>query len=212
MNAEHERDVDAAIRAARTGDNRPLGDLLQGYRRRLRRMVDIRMDPKLRARVDGSDVVQEALVEATARIDDYRPRHDHSFFLWLRFLTAQKLKQLERMHLGTAKRDARRDHHLASGVPGVSSVVFANLLLDSATSPTRAVAREEDRLRLLAVIESMDETDREILALRYFENLSSTEAGQVLGITANAASVRAVRALRKLTERMRPDDSDAESA
>lgn len=213
MSAEEQRDVDAAIQAARRGDNSRLGALLQAYRHRLRRMVEIRMNPDLRARLDGSDVVQEALVEATQRIDDYEPREGCSFYLWVRFLAAQKLQQLERAHLGTAKRDARRDRHLASGLPGVSSVALANLLLDSGTSPTRAVAREEDRARLLAAIESMDDTDREILALRYFENLSSADAADVLGITPNAASVRAVRALRKLTERMRHDDGDtADSA
>src|SRR4051812_32354157 len=97
------------LRRAAGGDTAALGELLAAHRRRLRRMVRLRMDPRLQGRVDPSDVLQETFLEAAQRLADYVRDPRMPFFLWLRFLTGQRLLTLRRRHLGTEARDAGRE-------------------------------------------------------------------------------------------------------
>src|SRR5947209_4316251 len=85
---------------AAAGDASALAELLTRYRGRLKRMVQLRLSPRLQGRVDASDVVQEALLEASQRLRGYMDGPGVPFFLWLRHLAGQKLIDAHRRHLG----------------------------------------------------------------------------------------------------------------
>ncbi|MEZ6063752.1 MAG: sigma-70 family RNA polymerase sigma factor [Planctomycetaceae bacterium] len=178
-----------------------LGVLFAEHRDRLRRMVQLRMDRRLQGRVDPSDVIQDAYMDATRRFDEYRSRPDVSAFVWLRFLTTQRLAQLHRHHLGVRARDAGREVSIFAGAgPEASSVVLAEKLVGRLTSPSSVLNRVEMRQQVLDALNRMDENDREILALRHFEQLDNAETAQVLQIAKQAAYKRYVRAIRRLKE------------
>lgn len=189
------------LRRAAAGDTAGLGALLMAHESRLRRMVGLRLDPRLRGRIDPSDVVQEAFAEAAARLGEYVDRPEVSFFLWLRFLTGQKLVTLHRHHLGTRMRDARREVSLyRRAMPGASSAALAEQLLGGELRPSEAAVREETKIRLQDALNALDPADREVLALRHFERLSREEAAREMGISEAATSKRYVRALGRLKE------------
>jgi RNA polymerase sigma-70 factor, ECF subfamily len=189
------------LQSAADGNQPALGELLDRYRARLRHMVRLRMDRRVRARVDASDVIQDTFAEAARRLNDYLKNPSVTFFVWLRYLAAQQLQMLHRHHLGVQARDARREVALfGGGLPEAKSAVLAAQLLARLTSPSMAAARAEMKVNLLAALDAMDPTDREVLALRHFEQLSNAETAQVLGISTTAACNRYVRAL----ERFRP--------
>jgi RNA polymerase sigma-70 factor (ECF subfamily) len=188
-----------ALAAAAAGDSACWGELVCRHHDRLRRMVALRLDPRVRARVDPSDVLQETYLEAARRLHDYLRDRPLPFFLWLRQLAGTRLAKLNRRHLGAARRDARREVRLLpGGVPGASSVALADQLLAPGSRPSETAARGELRERLLDALEQMDALDREVLALRHFEQLTNGEAARALGLTAGAASKRYIRALEKL--------------
>lgn len=185
-------------RAAR-GESEPLGELLLRHRARLRRMVGLRLDRRLQGRIDPSDVIQEASLEAAGRLAEYVRSPTMPFFLWLRLLTGQRLQVLHRRHLGARMRDAGREVALYRGaLPEASSVALAAQLLGRDTRPSEAAVRAERKVRLQEALNGMDPLDREALALRHFEHLTTAEAAQVLGITPAAAGKRYLRALERL--------------
>jgi RNA polymerase sigma-70 factor, ECF subfamily len=189
------------LRLAAGGDRASLGVLLMEHKPRLRRMIALRLDLRLRGRIDPSDVIQEAFIEATDRLDEYLGRPEVPFFLWLRSLTSQKLVTLHRHHLGTQIRDARREVSLYRGaMPMASSAALAAQLLGAEVRPSEAAVRAETRIRLQEALNGLDPIDREVLALRHFERLSRQEAARELGISEAATSKRYVRALGRLKE------------
>jgi RNA polymerase sigma-70 factor (ECF subfamily) len=205
MDVLNDPDQDA-IEQLRTqmGDPKALGEVWGRYRERLRRLVRLRLDRRLQGRVDPSDVLQEAFLDFQARTRDYVQKPDMPFFLWLRFLTGQRLQLIHRHHLGTQMRDAGREVSLQRGaMPQATSLSLAAQLLGRFTSVTQAVQRAEMQMILQEAINAMDPLDREILALRHFEELSNEETAQVLGIKPSAASSRHVRALKRLRESLR---------
>ena len=184
-----------------SGDQRALSDLWDRYRERLRRVVKLRMDRRMQGRVDVSDVLQEAFVDFASRAAEYVDNPNMPFYLWIRYLTGQRLQLLHRHHLGTLMRDAGREVSIHRGpMPQATSVSLAAQLLGRFTSVTQAVQRAEMQIRLQDAINSMDEIDREILALRHFEELSNEETAQVLGIKRSTASSRHLRAIKRLKE------------
>ena len=197
---EESRETAELLQRARNGDPDVVGELLTRDAERLRRMVQLRMDARLKGRVDAGDVLQEVHLEAAQRLPDYLRKPDMPFFLWMRFLTNQRLAALCRHHLGVQARDVRREVPLQRGSPGATSVALAHCLSAHATTPSMAAMRGERKARLEEALDEMDPTDREVLALRHFEQLSNAEAAGELGINAAAASKRYVRALRRLKE------------
>jgi RNA polymerase sigma-70 factor (ECF subfamily) len=189
------------IERARGGDTEALNTIFTRHRERLRRMVDIRLDRRLQARVDASDIIQDAYLEVAQRLDEYLHAPKLPLFLWLRLVVGQRLMKLHRQHLGTQLRDADREVSLyREALPAASSAALAAQLLGKYTSPTQAVVRAERALRLQEALNTLDPIDREVLSLRHFEELTRAEAAQVLGITEAAAAKRYVRALRRLTD------------
>ena len=183
------------------GDQEALSDLWDQYRERLRRLVKLRMDRRLQGRLDASDVLQEAFIDFASRAEEYANDPTMPFFLWLRYLTGQRLQLLHRHHLGAQMRDAGREVSIHRGpMPQATSVSLAAQLLGRFTSVTQAVQRAEMQVMLQEPINGMDQLDREILALRHFEELSNVETAQVLGIKRSAASSRHIRALKRLRQ------------
>lgn len=179
-------------------DQEQLSVLLAPHRERLLRMVSLRLDPRVHGRVDPSDVIQDTYVEACQRIEEFRRQPAVPFFVWLRFLTVQKLGQVHRRELGTQARDVSREVSMERGLAAnASSAVLAAELVGKLTGPGEAAHRGERKQRLQETLDRMRHDDREILALRHFEQLSNSEIALVLGITESAACQRYVRALRR---------------
>jgi RNA polymerase sigma-70 factor (ECF subfamily) len=190
---------DELLRRVGAGDREAMAELYARNRDRLRRMVRLRLDRRLRGRLDPSDVLQEAHLEAVSRAGEYAADPAMPAFLWLRFITGQRLAALHRRHLGARMRDAGQEISLHRGaVPQATSASLAEMLLGRLTSPTLAARRAEMQLRLQDVLNGLDAMDREVLALRHFEELSNAEAAAVLGLSPTAACNRYVRALKRL--------------
>jgi RNA polymerase sigma-70 factor (ECF subfamily) len=194
-------DTGELLRRAGDGDGQALGELLARHCERLRLMVRLRLDRRLQGRIDPSDVLREAFLEAAERFPEYTRAPAMPFFLWLRFLTAQKLLVLHRRHLGARARDAGREVSLYRGaLPEASSAALAAQLAGRRTTPSQAAMRAEMQLQLQEALNQMEPLDREVLALRHFEQLSNTETARVLGLRESAASMRYARALLRLKD------------
>jgi RNA polymerase sigma-70 factor, ECF subfamily len=184
---------------AAAGDQAAWGALLMAHQERLVRMVAFRMDPRLRGRIDAIDVVQDAFVEASAHRADYFVTPTAPLFLWLRAVVSNKLLEVHRYHLGTRMRDAKRELPLeAPGNWDDSAEAIWVQLTAGLTRPSVAAVRDEIKMRLAEALGKMDPTDREVLTLRHFEQLSNAEAAQVVGIQERAAAKRYLRALERL--------------
>jgi RNA polymerase sigma-70 factor (ECF subfamily) len=182
-------------------DRQDLSELFDRYRSRLRLMVHLRLDRRLQARIDSSDVLQEAFLEATTRYEEYQSKPSMPPFLWLRFLVGQQLVLMQRRHLGVKARAAGREVSLYRGaLPEANSQSLAAVLFGKLSSPSQAAMRSELQLRLQEALNSMDEIDREVLVLRHFEQLSNVETALVLGLQERTASKRYVTALRRLKD------------
>lgn len=205
MSSDHqtllENDSASDFSALRRGGREALAALLERHRERLQRMVLLRLDRRAQGRIDPSDVLQETFLEASERLEGYLAQPDLSPFLWLRFLTAQKLLQLHRRHLGAQVRDAAREISLyRRAFPEATSAALAARLVGQRTSPSNAAIRAEMKLKLEEAINTMDSGDREVLALRHFEHLTAAETAKVLGIQEGAAAKRYLRAMGRLRE------------
>jgi len=200
--AEACADQDRLLQRAATGDAQAWGALLTEHEARLCRMVAFRLDPRLRGRVDAADVVQDAYLGAAAqRADYFALRPSLPLFLWLRGVVANKVLEVHRHHLGTHMRDAAREAGRGRrGAPDATSAALVAHLAGRATGPATAAARAEATARLRDALGAMDEVDREVLAMRHFEQLSNGEAARVLGTQERAAAKRYVRALKRLKD------------
>jgi RNA polymerase sigma-70 factor (ECF subfamily) len=194
-------DQNDPIERLRKGDRQALAALFEQHRERLRRMVELRLDPRLRARLDASDVVQEAFLDVARDLDAYLADPNLPPLLWLRLHVGRRLTTLHRQHLGTRMRNAGLEISLYQGaVPEASSAALASMLLGRHTSPTQAAQRAERMLRVQEALNSVDPIDREVLALRHFEQLSRAEVAQVLGISQETGAKRYFRALKRLKD------------
>jgi RNA polymerase sigma-70 factor (ECF subfamily) len=197
-------DVNSALTArlleqARAGDKEALNELFTRHRARLRRMVELRLDRRLQARIDASDVIQEAYLEVVTRLNEYLSEPKYPLFLWLRLIVGERLLKLHRHHLGTQMRDAGLEVSIYRGaLPAASSAALAAQLLGKHTSPTQAAVRAERMMRLQEALNTLDPMDREVLSLRHFEEMSLAETALSLGIEEPAAAKRYIRALKRL--------------
>ena len=173
-------------------------ELFSQHRERLWRMVNFRLDPRLHGRVDADDVLQDAYMDAINRIQYYVDDPSTSFFIWLRLIVGQTMINIHRRHLGTQMRDANREISIQNAHARATSETLAAHLLGQFTSPSQAAIKAEISRQLEAALESMSPIDREVLALRHFEELTNSEVAEVLGIQHKAASIRYVRAISRL--------------
>jgi RNA polymerase sigma-70 factor, ECF subfamily len=183
----------------RAGDRRALADLFQRHRARLRRMVEVRIDARLRGRIDASDVLQDGFVDLAKRVESYLRDPGLPVFLWMRLVVSDRLAVVHCHHLGTALRDAGREVSLyRDPLPQASSAALASMLLGRMTSPSNAAIRAEQILQVQEAVNSLEPLDREVVALRHFEQLTRAETAVVLGISEEAGAKRYIRALKKL--------------
>ena len=207
MDADDQPDGASILGRAAGGDLDAWGVLLARHQERLRCVAAFRLDARLRGRIDASDVVQEAFADATERRAQFFAQAAQPLFLWLRWIVGNTLLELNRHHLGAKMRDARREIPPGhpSGAPrrggdDPTSAALVAHLTAGATGPATAAGRAEVKERLREALGRMDPADREVLALRHFEQLTSTETAQVLGIQERAAAKRYLRALERLRE------------
>lgn len=195
--------LDALETRVLAGDALALADLFDRHRDRLKRMVKLRMDRRLQGRVDASDVLQEAYIDLAQRLPEFRREAKYPLFLWMRLVTGQRLAQVHRKHLGAAMRNADMEVSIyQKALPQASTEFLASRLLGHFTSVSQQVVRAEQQIKLQETLNAMEEIDREVLALRHFEELSNDEAALVLDIQPGTASKRYIRALRRLKEAM----------
>lgn len=181
------------------GDQDALAELFSQHHDRLWRMINFRMDPRLHGRVDADDVLQEAWLSVVQRIDHFLADASRSIFVWFRLIACQTLVDIHRRHLGTQKRNAAAEFSIHSGWASSStSFSLSHHLLGHLTSPSQAALREELTETLRTALTSMNEIDREVLALRHFEQLTNRETAQIIGISEQASSDRYIRALSRL--------------
>lgn len=181
------------------GDVGALAELFAMYRPRLWRMVNFRLHPRLRGRVDPDDVLQDAWLRAVDRLPHFLRDASRSSFIWFRMIVVQTLTDLHRHHLGADKRNASRERSLqAHWDAGSTSHSMAIHLVGHISTPSHIAARAELADQLDKAIQGMDDIDQEVLALRHFEELSNGETARVLGLSEQAASIRYIRALRRL--------------
>jgi RNA polymerase sigma-70 factor (ECF subfamily) len=194
----HDADSEELIVRARRGESGARQQLLARHRDRLRRMVAVRLDRRLAARLDPSDVVQEALLDAAQRLSDYLEHRPVPFYPWLRRLAWEHLLKLHQKHITARKRSASREERQVLALPDESALELARRLVSPGTSPSNGVLREEVRGRVQAALARLPEGDREVLVLRYLEQLSMAEIAAVLDISEGAVKMRHTRALRRL--------------
>jgi RNA polymerase sigma-70 factor (ECF subfamily) len=207
MDADDETNAGVLLDRAAGGDAQAWGALLARHQGRLERLAAFRLDPRLRGRVDAADVVQEVFIAATGRRAEFFQQSTQPLFLWLRWMVGNTLLELHRHHLGAQMRDARREMHPGRGPDGSAVSADENTraalvarLTAGATGPMTAAGRAEVKARLDEALGRMDAADREVVALRHYEQLTSAEAAQVLGIQERAAAKRYLRALERLRE------------
>jgi RNA polymerase sigma-70 factor (ECF subfamily) len=207
---EESDDVRALLACLGQGDQQSLATLFTRNRDRLRRMVEFRLDARLRRRVSPSDILQEAYIDALKRLPHYQASPDVPFFIWLRTVTVQRLIQVHRQHLEAQVRDAAKEVPLGGGgAIEASSETMAELMGDL-TSPSQAAQRGEVIAQVRAALDLLDPIDREVLALRHFEELSNREVAALLGIQAAAASKRYIRAIGRLRDALERSPGVAE--
>jgi RNA polymerase sigma-70 factor (ECF subfamily) len=191
-------DTEELLARLSKGDGEARQELLVRHRQRLRQMIAVRLDRRLTARVDPSDVVQETLAEADRKLGRYLKDRPLPFYPWLRRLAAERLSKLHRRHLGASSRSACREAPGIFDMSDDSALRLADRLAASGTSPSEHLAREELRGQVRETLAGLSAKDREVLVLRYLEGLSTRQTAAALGVSEGAAKVRHLRALQRL--------------
>ena len=203
-----EPDTDALVHLAASGDQGAMQQLLDRHRNRLKRMIAVRMDPKLNARVDPSDVVQEVLAEAARKLPRYAASTPLPFYPWLRKVAWDCLIDLHQRHVRAQKRSVAREHSPCLDLPDESAMHLAGQLVASGTTPSGRVVREELRARVRSALDQMDPADREILVMRHLEQLQVREIAALLGISEGAVKMRRLRAAERLRELLQDSSTE----
>ena len=194
------------LAGARQGDADAVERLLQRHRESVRRMIDLRMDQVLKRRVDASDVVQEVMIDAHRRLKDYLADPVMPFHLWLRQMAKDRLIDAHRRHRQSARRSMDREQPLVTGGGDQSSLDLAGQLRDQQLTPAGEAAWRELQRRFRDACDQLEEIDQEIVVMRHFEELSNGEAAAALQLSPQAASMRYLRAMRRLRTLMDGDE------
>jgi RNA polymerase sigma-70 factor (ECF subfamily) len=195
---QRQPDTDELLDRAGRGDSGARHLLMERHRARLRRMVAVRLDGRVAARVDPSDLVQETLAEAAARLGDYLRGRPLPFYPWLRTIAWDRLVEAHRRHLHAGRRSVAREVPWSLPLPDESAGRLADRLVASGTSPSRRLIRAELRDRLKTALDRLPPRDREVLVMRHLEQMEVAEIAAVLGLTAGAVMTRNTRALARL--------------
>jgi RNA polymerase sigma-70 factor (ECF subfamily) len=204
--------TDRLLADAQTQNPRAVDQLLDEFREPLRRVVGMRLDPALARRVDASDIVQDVLIEATQRLRDYLKKPDMPFHLWLRHLAQDRIIDTHRRHRLAQRRSIDREQpiHRPAWAEDSSASLVAQLVDADRTPGTEAIRRELQQ-KLEAAVAELNDDDRDVILMRHTEQLSNQDVAKALGLTEAAASMRYLRALRRLRSVLVPDGGSPES-
>jgi RNA polymerase sigma-70 factor (ECF subfamily) len=184
---------------AKQGEAGAVERLLEVHREPLRRMVGLRLDPALAGRVDASDIVQDVMLEVSQRLADYLRRPQMPFHLWIRHIARDHMIDAHRRHRQARRRSLDREQPIVpAALADQSSLELAGQFLDRELTPATAAVRHELQRRMQEAVAGLDEDDREIILMRHYEQLSNQEVATALGLTEAAASMRHLRAVRRL--------------
>lgn len=198
--------TETLLGAAREGDSDAVNRLLEKHRGPIRRLVEMRLDRKVQQRVDVSDVVQDVMIEASGRLEKYLSDPSMAFHLWLRQIAWDRIIDTYRRHRVSAKRNMDREQPMAAAAgPNQSTMELAVQLCDPRLTPSAAATQREIAAKVEAAVEKMNDQDREIILMRHYEHLSNLEIAEVLGLNPPAASMRYLRAVRRLREMLEKD-------
>jgi len=199
-------DSEQLLDQARQGDVAAVDRLLALHREPLRRMIALRLDPALAGRLDASDVVQDVLLEASRRLNDYLHDPAMPFPLWLRHIAKDHVIDAHRRHRKAQRRSLDREQPMVlAGLADRSAAQIMAQLFDQELTPASAAIQEEMRRRLEAAIASLEDNDRELIVMKLYENLSNQEVATILGLSEAATSMRYLRAVRRLRAVLLPD-------
>lgn len=201
--------TDRLLADAKSQSPQAVDALLAEFREPLRQVVNLRLDPALARRVDASDIVQDVLVEANQRLRDYLKKPDMPFHLWLRHLAQDRIIDTHRRHRLAQRRsiDKEQPIHRPAWAEESSASLVAQLV-DAERTPATEAIRAELQRKLSAAVAELDEADRDVILMRHTELLSNQEVAVALGLTEAAASMRYLRALRKLRSVLVPESSE----
>ncbi|HIK93805.1 MAG TPA: sigma-70 family RNA polymerase sigma factor [Planctomycetes bacterium] len=193
---------------AKDGDSQAVNDLIERHRQAVRRLVQMRLDNAVARRVDASDVVQDVMFEASRRLADYLQNPSMPFHIWVRQLAKDRVIDMHRRHRAAQRRSVDREQHVTNlGNDDKSTADLASLLKDTQLTPAAATVRKEMEQRFLQALNELNEDDRELIMMRHFEHLGNGEVAVALGLSAPAAGMRYLRAIRRLRESLGTDDS-----
>ena len=195
------------LRVAGDGDAEAMNQLMDRHRESVRQMIRMRMDRAVSSRVDASDVVQDVLLEASQRLRDYVKEPAMPFHLWLRQLAKDRLIDMHRRHRGAQRRSVDREQRISPASSEESGLNLEGVLPDDQLTPAAASIRRELEERFLVALEQLNDDDREIVLMRHHEHLSNSEVATALNLTAPAAGMRYLRALRRLRDVLGGDQS-----
>src|SRR3954447_5186714 len=203
-------ETDRLLDDARKGEPGAVDHLLREFREPLRRVIDLRLDPAIARPVDASDIVQDVLIEANQRLTEYLKHPDMPFHLWLRHLAQDRIIDTHRRHRLAQRRSVDREQPIARPAwADESSASLVAHLIDTERTPTSEAIQHELQRRLADAVNQLSDDDREIILMRHHEALSNQEVARMLELTEAAASMRYLRALRRLRAVLVPDGGDS---
>lgn len=198
------------LNGVRAGESNAVDRLLERHREAVRRMIQMRLDQAVARRVDASDVIQDVMLEASQRLSDYLQNPAMPFHLWLRQLAKDRIIDMHRRHRTAQRRSVDREQNLSNLINDERSAAdLAGLLRDAELTPAAATIRKEMDQRFLIALNELDEADREVIMMRHFEHLGNGEVAEALGLSAPAAGMRYLRAIRRLRELLGTDDQSS---
>jgi RNA polymerase sigma-70 factor (ECF subfamily) len=200
------------LKGVENGDPAAMNQLMDRHREAVRRMVQMRLDHAVSRRVDASDVVQDVLLEASQRLAEYIRSPSMPFHLWLRQLAKDRIIDMHRRHRTAQRRSVDREQNMTSFKGDDQSAAdLTALLRDAELTPAASALRKEMEERFVLALDQLDENDREMIIMRHFEHLGNGEVAEALGLSAPAAGMRYLRAIRRLRELLGTDDVSVEA-
>ncbi|MEZ6142040.1 MAG: sigma-70 family RNA polymerase sigma factor [Zavarzinella sp.] len=197
---------------ANAGDAGAVEQLLTEYREPLRQVIQLRLDPALRIRADASDIVQDVMVEANLRLREYLQNPRMPFHLWLRHMAQDRIIDTHRRHRVAQRRSIDREQAIVRPAwSDQSSIMLASQLICGDATPASEAIQQELQARLEQALSTLNEEDRDIILMRHHEQLSNQEVAKILELSEAAASMRYLRALRKLRAALLPTADSSEN-
>ncbi|MCR9201491.1 MAG: sigma-70 family RNA polymerase sigma factor [Planctomycetaceae bacterium] len=195
------------LQKIKDGDSNAVNGLMDRHRQAVRRLIQMRLDNAIARRVDASDVVQDVMFEASRRLEDYISEPSMPFHLWLRQLAKDRIIDMHRRHRTAQRRSVDREQHVVSlGNDDRSAADLASVLKDAELTPAASTVRREMEERFLLAVNDLPDDDRELIMMRHFEHLGNSEVAEILGLSAPAAGMRYLRAIRRLRQALGTDD------